>query len=109
MKLHMQYLRSMEDSVATRQACTTYIKTNIHQFYPYRIDLAEQLRQVAAGLGEDLEEPRLSWKYEWIVKMFGWRAGRRAQLTMPRLKAQMFIAWDKAMFGLLENGTWTGE
>ena len=108
MKLHMQYLRSLEDSAATRQACITYIKTNIHQFYPYRVDLADELRRAAAELEEQIEEPRLSWKYEWIVRLFGWRAGRQAQITMPRLKAQMFIAWDKAMFGL-ENRTWTGE
>jgi glycosyltransferase involved in cell wall biosynthesis len=97
MKLHIEYLRSLEDSERTRAACVTYIGTWLHEFYPYRLDIAEQLKQIAVGLGGKAEDPRLSWKYNWLVKLFGWSVGRRAQLMLPRLKGSVIIAWDKAM------------
>jgi glycosyltransferase involved in cell wall biosynthesis len=100
MKLHMQYLRSLEDSGRTRKACTSYIGTWLHEFYPYRLDLAQELKEIATELGGKAEDPRLSWKYNWIVRLFGWGAGRRAQLMLPRLKGSAIIAWDRAMLQL---------
>lgn len=102
MKLHMQYLRSLEESARTRSVCIKYIRTWLPEFHPYRPDLVRELEQIARGLGGELEKPRLSWKYNWIVKCFGWRLGRRAQLLMPKLRISLVIAWDKAMY-LLEN------
>ena len=104
MNLHVRYLRSLEDSERTRSACVHYIRTWLHEFYPYRLDLARELKALSAELGGRPEDPRLSWKYEWIVKAFGWSAGRRAQLAMPKLKGSVRIAWDKAMFAV-ENRT----
>jgi glycosyltransferase involved in cell wall biosynthesis len=101
-KLHMHYLRSLEESARTRSICGTYIRTWLPEFYPHRPDLVLELEQIATELGGQLEEPRLSWKYNWIVKYFGWGLGRRAQILMQRLKRSLVIAWDKAMF-LLEN------
>jgi glycosyltransferase involved in cell wall biosynthesis len=104
MKLHIHYLLSLEESARTRSACMKYIRTWLTEFYPYRPDLVRELKQIALGLGGQLEEPRLSWKYNWITKCFGWSLGRRAQLLMPKLKSSLVIAWDKVMF-LLENGS----
>src|SRR5207248_3948018 len=59
MKLHMGYLRSMEDSERTRLACMNYIRTRLHEFYPYRLDIVEELKQIISGLGGQFEEPRL--------------------------------------------------
>jgi glycosyltransferase involved in cell wall biosynthesis len=100
MRMHMRYLRSMEDSERTRLACMNYIRTWLHEFYPYRLDIVQELKQITSELGGRCEDPRLSWKYNWIVKRFGWSLGRRAQLTMPKLKGSLIIAWDKAMFQL---------
>lgn len=98
MKLHMGYLRSMEESERTRSACLNYIKEWLCEFYPYRLDIVRELEQITSELGGHLKEPSLSWKYHWIVKCFGWDLGRQAQLEMPKLKASLIIAWDKAMF-----------
>lgn len=100
MQLHIQYLRSLEDSERTRAACVQYIRNWLHEFYPFRIDIADRLKTLAAELGGTVEDPRLSWKYDWIVRVFGWTAGRRAQMTLPRLKATAFYAWDEAMLKL---------
>ncbi len=100
MKLHIQYLRSLEDSDRTRAACVTYIGNWLHEFYPYRLDIAQQLKEIAVQLGGKGEDPRLSWKYNWLVQLFGWGIGRRAQLMLPRIKGSIVIAWDKAMYQL---------
>jgi glycosyltransferase involved in cell wall biosynthesis len=100
MKLHMHYLRSMEESERTRLACMNYIRTWVHEFYPYRLDIVRELEQIASEVGGKLEEPRLSWKYDWIVKRFGWSLGRKAQIQMPKVRASLSIAWDKAMLQL---------
>jgi glycosyltransferase involved in cell wall biosynthesis len=107
MKLHIDYLRTLEDSDRTRTACIRYIQASLFEFYPYRIDLADELKAVARALGGQVNDPRLSWKYNWLVNLFGWRTGRRAQLAMPRLRASATIAWDRALFAL-EN-RWKGR
>jgi glycosyltransferase involved in cell wall biosynthesis len=100
MRLHMQYLRSLEDSERTRNACIAYIGTWLPEFYPYRLDIARELKGIAASLGSEIGDPRLSWKYQWIVRCFGWGLGRRAHVTLPKLKASAFFAWDEAMLRL---------
>jgi glycosyltransferase involved in cell wall biosynthesis len=104
MKLHIRYLRSMEDSERTRLACVNYVRGRVSDFYPYRLDLVEELKRVILELGGQFEEPRLPWKYDWIAKSFGWRIGWQAYHDLPRLKASLIIAWERAMSSL-ENRT----
>ena len=89
-----------EDSERTRSACVRFIRAWLPEFYPYRIDLGDELKRMASELGEPVEVPRLSWKYNWIASMFGTGAGRRAQMLLPRVKEAGMIAWDRAMFRL---------
>jgi hypothetical protein len=100
MTLEMRYLRALEESERTRLACTNYIYTWLHEFYPFRPDLIKQFEQILADLGAEFHEPRLSWKYDWIVRLFGWSLGRRVQLLAPRLRKTVSLAWDKTMFQL---------
>jgi glycosyltransferase involved in cell wall biosynthesis len=98
MKLHIGYVRSLEDSERVRAACVKYLQNWLIFFYPERMDLVEQARQMAAGLGGRLEAPHLSWKYSWIRAIFGWRLARRAQLALQGTKASMARSWDNALF-----------
>jgi glycosyltransferase involved in cell wall biosynthesis len=98
--LHIRHLRSAEDSGRTRSACVKFIRVWLPEFYPYRIDLVEELKRMASELGESVEVPPLPWKYNWIARMFGTGAGRRAQMLLPRIKEAGMIAWDRAMFRL---------
>jgi glycosyltransferase involved in cell wall biosynthesis len=103
MKLHTGYIRSLEDSERTRAACLRYIDWWQREFYPYRLDLVEELKQLSAELGGRLEPPRLTGKYErheWILKLVGWDFARRAQLAGQGLRKSLNIAWDQAMFRL---------
>ena len=71
MKLHIQYLRSLEESDRVRKACLTYMQTWLENFYPERPDIVAELQALAAQLQGHLETPRLRWKYAWMKPIFG--------------------------------------
>ena len=100
MKLHIKYLRSLEDSERVRKACLAYIQTWCRNFYPERPDLMREAQQLAAMLGGVLETPKLSWKYLWIQKLFGFAEAKRASQRWNHYKSSVMRSWDKALFRL---------
>ena len=100
MKLHIQYLRSLEESERVRKACLIYIANWFENFFPERPDLVEELQNLAGQLQGHLDEPRLRWKYAWMKPLFGWKVAKRAQMMLPQMRASMARNWDKAMYDL---------
>lgn len=98
MKLHVQYLLSLEDSPRSREACLTYIRDWYPNFYPERQEIIEELQKIAAGLQGHLEEPSLRWKFAWIRPVFGWKLAKWAQTALPIFKATCIRHCDKALF-----------
>jgi glycosyltransferase involved in cell wall biosynthesis len=100
MKLHIQYLRSLEESERVRTACLNYIKTWYPNFYPERPDILAELQALATELQGHLEAPRLRWKYAWMKPILGYKTAKRVQMLLPRLKSSLLRSWDKAMYKL---------
>jgi glycosyltransferase involved in cell wall biosynthesis len=100
MKLHVQYLRTLEESERVRKACVTYLQNWYGNFYPERPDIAVELQALATELQGRLEVPRFSWKYAWIRPVFGWKAAKWAQRVLPELKASGARYCDRAMYQL---------
>jgi glycosyltransferase involved in cell wall biosynthesis len=100
MKLHIRYLRSLEDSERVRKACLTYLQTWYHNFYQGRPDLVGELQRMAGELNGQLEEPRLGWKYAWMEPIFGSANAKSAQMALPQLRASCIRRWDKIMYRL---------
>jgi len=100
MLLHVQYLRSLEDSERVRKVCLKYLQNWYDVFYPERLDIVVELQSLATELEGRLEPPRLRWKYGWMKPIFGWKAAKWSQRTFPQLKASLARGWDKAMFEL---------
>jgi glycosyltransferase involved in cell wall biosynthesis len=98
MKLHIQYLRSLEDSERVRAACLTYMQNWYHNFYSGRPDLAAELQRLAIELGGRLSPPRLRRKYAWIKPILGWKAADWVQKALPEVKISLLGRWDKAMY-----------
>jgi glycosyltransferase involved in cell wall biosynthesis len=98
MKLHIHYLRLLEESERSRTACLAYIHYFYVYLYPERPDLMAELQIVAEELDGRLEEPTLSWKYAWMRPIFGFNVAKRAQTTLPELKAFMLRKWDRTMY-----------
>jgi len=97
MKLHVQYLRSIEESERVRKACLAYLQNWYENFYPERPDLVAALQNLAAQLQGRLDTPRLRWKYAWIQPIFGWKTAKRAQMALPQLKTSLIRDWDRVM------------
>lgn len=100
MKLHIQYLRSLEESERVRKACLTYLQTWYPAFHPSRPDIAAELQDLAAQLQGRLEEPHLRWKYAWMKPVFGSNAAEKAQTVLPELRSSLARHWDKTMYRL---------
>jgi len=98
MKLHIRYLRSMEDSERVRKACLTYMQTWYDNFYPERPEFVAELHEMAGQLHGRLSPPRLRWKYSWMRPIFGWKAAKWAQRTLPQWKRALLAKWDRAMY-----------
>ena len=100
MKLHIQYLRSLEESERVRKSCLAYMQTWYDNFYPERPDIVAELHALATQLQGCMEVPQLRWKYAWMKPVFGWKAAKMTQMVLPQLKANLIRRWDKAMFRL---------
>jgi glycosyltransferase involved in cell wall biosynthesis len=100
MRLHVQYLLSLEDSERTRKACVRYLQTWYDIFCPERADIVKELKDLAAELGGELQQPKLRWKYAWMKPLFGWKTAKSAQNMLPQLKATCIRQLDKAMYRL---------
>jgi hypothetical protein len=95
MKLHINYLKTLEDSERVRQACLTYLHNNLVYFYPERPELVEQIRQKAAECRGQVDLPMLSWKFSWLQPLLGWNVAKKAQLLVPHLKWRLVCFWEK--------------
>ena len=97
MKLHIEYLRSLETSARVEKACLAYVRNWSAVFHPARKDIFDELAAMAAALGGKLEPQPIRWKYAWIQPFFGSAAAWKAQLALPVQKARVICAWDGAM------------
>jgi glycosyltransferase involved in cell wall biosynthesis len=100
MRLEIDHVHALDDSKRTRAACVQFLQTWLHNFYPDRPDIVDQAAQLASTLGGQLGDPRVRWKYAWIKMLFGPERAKRASLLMPKLKWELFRAWDKILFHL---------
>ena len=97
MNLHIQYLRSLDDSPRARAACVNYLRNWMRAFYPERPDIFGQAANLASELGGQLAPPPLSWKYYPINFVFGRTSARHAQRMVSRLRWILRDSWDKAL------------
>jgi glycosyltransferase involved in cell wall biosynthesis len=100
MKLHVHYLRSLEESERVRKACLTYLQTWYPYFVPDRQDLMAELQSLAAQLNGRLEMPRLGGKYEWMKPIIGRKAARWTESSLQGFRDSCKRHFDHAMYKL---------
>ena len=98
MRLHIAYLRSLEDSERVQAACVKYLQNSLILFHPERPDIVDQVAEMGRSFGAGLDLPQLPWKYSWMQGVFGWRLARRAWLLLPQIRWALERSWDKALF-----------
>ena len=86
LECYIRTMLKMEDSPRTHEACLRLINRWSFYFHPERPDLYSRLRDLAFELGGALEQPSLRKKYRWIARLFGYKAGKKAQLAFPAFK-----------------------
>jgi len=100
LKLHIQYLCSLEDSVRVRRACVTYLQNWYGIFYPERRDIIAELQALATELQGRLEPPNLGWKYTWVRATFGRKTAKWTQTSLLNFKSSCIRQFDKATYKL---------
>jgi glycosyltransferase involved in cell wall biosynthesis len=95
MKLHIGYLRSLEDSERVRDASLKYLHYWSCYFHPARQDITIELGNMAEELGGRYERPKLRRKYEWMRSVVGSTVAWRAQTLLPKFKRNVACSWDK--------------
>jgi len=100
MKVHIRYLRSLEESERVRRVCLTYLQNKLGTFYRVRPDMVAEIQSLAAELGGRLAPPRLRWKYAWMQPLFGWSVAKWAEDALPAMKSNCLRRYDKAMYSL---------
>jgi glycosyltransferase involved in cell wall biosynthesis len=103
MMLHINYLRSLEDSERTRSACVQYLRNWLIHFYPDQHEIVNEAKRLAAELGARLGHPHLSWKYSWIRILFGWHLAKVVQVSARSLRWSVQRSWDRIQFGIEER------
>lgn len=98
MKLHVQYIRSLEESDRVRKACLAYLQLWYHIFHPSRPDIESELQILAEQLGGHLTPSPLRQKYAWIEPLFGRGLAARAQMALPQIKASLHRSLDKMLY-----------
>jgi hypothetical protein len=99
MKLHIHYIRSLEDSERVRDACLSYLQNCLIYFYPEMPDIVKQAEQTARDMGRQLGPPRLKWKYSWILTLFGWWAlAKNLAVLLPRIRWSIETSVDHVLF-----------
>jgi glycosyltransferase involved in cell wall biosynthesis len=98
MRLHIQYLRSQENSPRVHVACLQYLRDCLISFYPERPDIVREAAKLAIELGGKLGAPPLSWKYSWIEMLFGWGVAKPVLLNSRKLRWSFERRWDRMLF-----------
>jgi glycosyltransferase involved in cell wall biosynthesis len=100
MLLHINCLRSLEDSSRVNVACVQYLRAWMLCFYPERTGIVESAERMAIEFGGQLGSPSLSWKYSWIKGAFGWPVAKPAQRKLRKIRWSIEKRWDKLLFEL---------
>lgn len=107
-RLHIQYLRQMEDSERTRNACIVFLQNWLSFLNPHRMDILAEMQGMAQLLGGEARVVRLTeplrTKWAWIQKILGDRTAYWAQRALPQFKHSVIgsarAAWERTLFQL---------
>jgi len=92
--LHVKYLRSLEDSERTRAACLKYLQRWLIYFYPECPDIVARANNLARDLGGELQMPELNTKWDWLRRVFGWKAAKTISFAMQGTCVLPSKSWD---------------
>ena len=102
MKLHVQYLRSLEDSERVRTACLKYLQTWYRNFLPgAALTWCRKRNNLRQSLGGRLEAPTdYPGNICGFKQFFGFTAAKQVRQRWNQFKSHAQRSWDKALFEL---------
>lgn len=95
LQLHIERLRSLEESERVRRASLQLLQDWYPYFYPEWPNIMAEVQTLAVDLGGELSIPHLPWKYRWIKAVLGWSAAKRARLLLRRASWWFAVSREK--------------
>jgi glycosyltransferase involved in cell wall biosynthesis len=102
-RLHIKYLRSLEDGERARAACLRYLQASLIHFHPEKPRIVQQAREMAKDLGGQLKTPTLPWKYSWMKIVFGWPLAKYGQQVLLKFRWKTAKWFDKIVSRSADN------
>jgi glycosyltransferase involved in cell wall biosynthesis len=99
-KLHIGYLRSLEDSLRVHAACLEYLRISLVNFTPEQSGIRREAEQLAMELGGKLGEAPRSWKFTAMERLLGWRIAKTSQRWIGGSKWWAVRQWDRLLLHL---------
>jgi len=99
-QLCIQYLRSLEESERTRNACLKYIENWFPLFYPEHQEVVAGFNKMAADLGGKLEPQGVGWKYYPMAKLIGLEKTKKLRANWGKNKLAIMSKLDKMLLRL---------
>jgi glycosyltransferase involved in cell wall biosynthesis len=103
MKLHINYLTSLEQGEGLRDICLQFLQRWSIHFYPERMDLVRELQEYARQVGGELPTPELPRKYRLIQALFGWSTAKRVRSAYNHFKSavarfadRLLLQWQRS-------------
>lgn len=92
--LAIGYLRGLEDSERTRQACLAHLHGILGYVSPEQTAVLQKAAALAHELGGELSFPAPGWKYSIIAQVVGLRRAKAVHRAMAMAKTSVFRKLD---------------
>ena len=93
----IRYMRELEKSERTRDACLRLLETELSYCYSYKINHLDKLYVLARELGGDLT-PRESLKFSITRRMLGMHRAKQLKETLWNWEVAFRKNWDKLLY-----------
>ena len=100
MDLSFKYLRTMEESERTRNACLKYLQNRLLYLYPDNPEILEKMESLAKELGGILSMPEVGWKLFAAKKVLGWRRTIILRDIEYKIKNSIYKSIDKVLYNV---------
>ena len=107
--LCIQCLLTLENTTRTRNACVNLLQAWMPFLYPEKEECVRRLRSLAAPLGAHLTDPRSTWKYYGIQKLFGWKVAKKVMTECRAAKWNCVRGFDKLLFQISNRSDLLGR
>jgi glycosyltransferase involved in cell wall biosynthesis len=95
--LCIDHLRSLDDTLQTRQACVRFLQRRLPYFYPLNPTIVEAANSLARDLGGSLSTPETTLRFTLARRSLGWERAMKLKNTLSTAEMRCRRTIDKLL------------